>query len=141
MRKICETLELNELKEYFFVVIISTYRGKLLLSRHRERTTWEFQGGHIEKKESPLEAAERELYEESGALEYEIKPLCDYMVRDPDTGEGDGGMLLTAEIQSLGNLPESEIGEFRSFDYMPEDLTYPDILPVLFDKWKEISEI
>ena len=45
------------------------------------------------------------------------------------------------EIQRLGNLPESEIGEVRSFDYMPEDLTYPDILPVLFDKWKEISEI
>lgn len=60
--------ELNELKEYKYVVILSKYQGKILLSRHKKRDTWETQGGHIEKGETPMEAAKRELYEESGAV-------------------------------------------------------------------------
>ena len=52
------------------VVIISVYRGKLMLSRHKNRSTWETQGGHIEGGESLIEAAGRELYEESGAVKY-----------------------------------------------------------------------
>ena len=46
-----------------------------MLGRHRERDTWEMQGGHIEANETPLEAARRELYEESGALEFIMQPL------------------------------------------------------------------
>lgn len=44
------------LKQYKYVVILSTYCGKIMLSRHRERTTWETQGGHVEPGETPLEA-------------------------------------------------------------------------------------
>ena len=49
----CETYPLHTLGEYRYVVILSMYRGRLLLSRHRERATWETQGGHIEA-EKPL---------------------------------------------------------------------------------------
>ena len=45
---------IGELQTYKYVVICSQYKGKILLSRHKMRTTWETQGGHIEKGETPL---------------------------------------------------------------------------------------
>lgn len=45
--KTCEVFPANTLGEYKFVVILSHMDGKYLLSRHRARTTWETQGGHI----------------------------------------------------------------------------------------------
>ena len=69
-----KTFELGSLQQYKYVVVLSEYQGKILLSRHKNRTTWETQGGHIEPGEQPLDAAKRELYEESGAMDYEIAP-------------------------------------------------------------------
>ena len=56
-----------------YVVVFSRFQGRLLLSRHRDRSTWETQGGHVEPGESPWEAARRELWEESGAEEVRMK--------------------------------------------------------------------
>ena len=71
----CQVYELNSLGSYKYVVVLSEHNGRIVLSRHKERTTWETQGGHIEQGETPLEAAKRELYEESGAVDYNITPL------------------------------------------------------------------
>ena len=131
---ICKTFSINELQQYKYVVVLSQYNGKILLSRHRDRTTWETQGGHIEVGETPLEAAKRELYEESGAVEFTIKPLCDYWAGDPDTREGANGMVFTAEIHKIDTLPESEMAEIKEFEFLPDNLTYQQITPVLFDK-------
>lgn len=79
---ICKVFEREKLKNYKYVVILSQYNGKLLLSRHKARKTWETQGGHIENGETPLDAAKRELYEESGAIQYSITPFCDYWAGD-----------------------------------------------------------
>lgn len=130
----CRTFPLNTLKNYKFVVTISFYQGKLMLSRHKERTTWEFQGGHIEQGESPSLAAERELFEESGARKYRITPCFDYQAGKK--GEMDNGMVFLAFIEEIGTLPDSEIGEIRLFEKLPEDVTYPDISPVLFREMK-----
>lgn len=129
---ICRTYEVNTLKDYKYVVILSESNGQILLSRHKDRATWETQGGHIEPGETPLEAARRELYEESGAVEYEIAPLCDYWAGDSRTQEGAGGVVFQAVIHRLEPLPESEMAEVREFEYLPENLTYPAITPVLF---------
>ena len=128
--KTCEVFPANTLGEYKFVVILSHMDGKYLLSRHRARTTWETQGGHIELGETPLEAAKRELWEESGALEYTVEPLCDYRAAD-DLGSA-AGAVFRAEITKLGPLPESEIGETRLIETVPENLPYPHIAPALF---------
>lgn len=124
--------EVGALGIYKYVVTLSTYKGKLMLSRHRQRTTWETQGGHVEPGETPLEAARRELYEESGAVRYDIRPLCDYWAGDEVTGEGATGQVFHAEIHELGPLPESEMAEVRLFDGLPENLTYPAITPELY---------
>ena len=141
---ICKLYELNKLKTYKYIVVLSEYNGKILLSRHRNRITWETQKGHIEQGESPLEAARRELYEESGATEYEINPLCDYWAGNPVTKDGANGMVFTAKITKLSPIPESEMAEVRSFDYLPQNLTYPEITPILFAKksiGKEVTVI
>lgn len=110
---------LGTLADYRFVVMLSRMDGQFLLSRHRARTTWQNQGGHIEPGETPIEAARRELFEESGALDYDIAPLCDYQFPHG------AAMVFTANIRRLGQLPESEIAQTRLFDAMPAELTYP----------------
>lgn len=129
---ICKVYELNELTAYKYVVVLSEYEGKILLSRHKNRITWETQGGHIEEGEAPLDAAKRELFEESGAVDYEIKPLCDYRAEDEITHNGANGMVFTAKIKTLEKIPESEMAEVKTFDILPENLTYKDITPKLF---------
>ncbi len=134
---ICKTYDVGSLNNYKFVVVISKYNEKILLSRHKERTTWETQGGHIEIGETPYDAAVRELFEESGATDFDIVPFCDYWAGDPNTGEGANGMVFTANIRKLGEIPNSEMAETREFDAPPDNLTYKDITPVLFKRYFE----
>lgn len=129
----CKVYELGFLEEYKYVVVLSEYNGKIVLSRHKERTTWETQGGHIEQGETPLDAAKRELYEESGAVDFEIKPLCDYRAWNEETGHGANGVVFHAVIREFGAIPDSEMAEIQEFTELPENLTYPAITPVLFD--------
>ena len=129
----CKIHPLGSFENYRYVVILSRYQGKILLSRHRERDTWETQGGHIEPGETPLQAARRELFEESGAVEYGIKPLFDYSFG------GSCGVAFEAEIQELGPLPESEMAEVRAFDALPENITYPAISPILFREQERLA--
>lgn len=126
----CRVAPLDTLDNYLFVVVCSRLGDKWLLSRHRERTTFETQGGHIEAGETPLEAARRELYEESGITDAKLYPVCDYCGFD-ENGEGNGVVFL-AVVHSLGTLPESEMAEIQAFDVLPQNLTYPLVSPKLF---------
>lgn len=130
---LCQTYDLNSLKEYKYVVILSEYNGKIVLSRHKQRTTWETQGGHIEQGETPLDAAKRELYEESGAVNFDIEPLCDYRAWNEETGHGANGVVFYAVIRGFDAIPESEMAEMKEFASLPENLTYPAITPVVFE--------
>jgi len=120
----------NTLKKYKYVVILSIYQGKILFSRHKQRMTWETQGGHIEPGEMPEAAAARELIEESGAVRFTLHPICDY-----EAGEGAllGGMVFAGLIEELGAMPESEMAEVCLFDTLPVNLTYPGITPILYN--------
>jgi 8-oxo-dGTP diphosphatase len=128
--------EIGTLPSYKYAVSLSRCPGGWLFGRHAERGSWEAQGGHIERGETPAEAARRELFEESGALEYELTPICDYSVGD-ELGKGEGGRLFWAEISKLGPLPQSEIAETAVFRDLPADLTFPEIMPGLFRLVKE----
>ena len=127
----CTVHPIDHFDDRKYVVTLSYMDGKYLLSRHKDRTTWETQGGHIEPGETPLEAAKRELWEESGAVEYTIEPLCDYWAGEENNWAT--GAVFRAEIKKLGPIPAgSEMAEVKLFDALPENLTYAYISTVLF---------
>ena len=131
----CNIYNLNELDNYKYVVVLSEYNGKILLSRHKKRATWETQGGHIEEGESPIETARRELFEESGIRDAEIIPVCDYYGYDATSHAN--GMVFAAIVHELGSLPDSEMAEVKAFDHFPEELSYPFVTPVLFEECRK----
>jgi 8-oxo-dGTP diphosphatase len=131
-----------------YAVIISRADGRWVFCQHKERDTFECPGGHRDAGETIEEAARRELYEETGALDYTLKPLGAYSVStksDQETKGGDEpvqldstsyGMLYYAEIQRFGPLPaDSEIGQIHLVTELPERWTYPLIQPLLLEKY------
>lgn len=120
-----------------YAIIVSKYRGKWVLCKHKERVTLEFPGGHREKNETINDTAKRELYEETGAAEFRIKRICVYSVDGFDevvqNQEETFGMLFYADISEFGPLPgefEMERLEFRD-SLSGISWTYPGIQPAL----------
>ena len=116
-----------------YAVVIARYGGRQLWCRHRDRQTWEIPGGHIEPGESALEAAARELQEETGATDFTLQPVCWYSAWHSDGMPHSCGLLCVADVHALGDL-HNEIAEVRPFDGVPDALTYPDIQPRLFEE-------
>ena len=112
-----------------FSVIALRENGSWLLVRHSARKTWELPGGHREPGETPLEAACRELYEETGAWRFRLCACGGYSVTQG--GQTSWGALFLAEAITRGPLPESEIAQVRAFAALPGALTYPTIQPAL----------
>lgn len=119
-----------------FAVIITKYCGKWVFCKHRNRDTWEIPGGHREPGEDINVTAKRELYEETGALDYEIKPVCVYSVSNPDkfNGAESFGMLFYADVRVLEGKLYSEIEKIMIGEELPSDWTYPEIQPKLLEE-------
>ena len=119
-----------------FAVIISKTNGKWVFCKHRERDTYEVPGGHRENGEDILTTARRELKEETGAIDFTIKPICIYSVKgkvrtDETVDEDTFGMLFVAEIYSFEKELHSEIEKILITDHLVDHWTYPLIQPQL----------
>lgn len=116
-----------------FAVIITKADGKWVFCKHKERDTYEVPGGHREEGEAIDDTAKRELYEETGATDFSIKPVCVYsVVREEDGGESESfGMLYFAEIYEFEKQLHSEIEKIIFMKEPVDNWTYPEIQPKL----------
>ncbi len=123
-----DTLELSQLT---YVIIGAREKENWIFVRNKERNSWELPAGHIEAGESALEAAKRELYEETGTQKSDISAIHDYSV----TIEGNTryGRIYIAEVKYRDSLPETEIAEIVLSSKSPEPVTYP------YAHWKFID--
>lgn len=124
-----------------FAVIIAKSNGKWVFCKHKDRTTYESPGGRREAGETISETAKRELYEETGATDFTIEPICAYSVtganRVNQTGEETFGMLFFADIRQFEPELHSEIERIERFDQLPQDWTYPQIQPALIQEYQK----
>ena len=107
-----------------YAIIIARYQNKFVFCQHKDRNTYELPGGHREHGETIFATAKRELYEETGATQFTLTPICGYKVEDY-------GMLYYAQIEKMEKQLSHEIRSIRLCKKIPEELTYPRIHPYL----------
>lgn len=136
--KFYDYIEENQLK---FAVIIARIEGKWVFCKHKERTTLEAPGGRREPGEDILTTAKRELYEETGAIHYDLKPISIYSVTDRnrvnESGEESFGMLYYADIYEFEKELHNEIEQIIITAKLPKHWTYPLIQPKLLEYAKQ----
>lgn len=127
---------LDEQRDFKYAVIVARYKGNWVFCKHKSRKTLECPGGHWEVGETIDETADRELYEETGALEYSLYPVCVYSVTDD---EETFGMLYLADVKVFGKLPAMEIEKCIFLKDLPKERrwTYPQIQPLLVERAKD----
>ena len=80
---------------------------------------------------------------QTGAIKFEIKPICVYSVtgktRVNDTGEETFGLLCFAEITEFAKELHSEMEKVVLMDELPENWTYPLIQPKLIEKYLQVK--
>ena len=126
--------EMNDLNKPSIVVIFAKYNDKIVMCRHEGRSTWEIPGGHIEKNEIPEEAARRELYEETGASKFDMKPVCKYSFESE--GKEFFSILYESSITKFTELPNFEISGIKFFEIIPDNVTYPETYQEILKKFK-----
>lgn len=125
-----------------FAVIISKTDGKWVFCKHKARDTYEVPGGHREMGETILETAKRELKEETGAIDFNLSPICVYSVKgktkvNEKEDDESFGMLFFADIISFEKELHSEIEKILITDDLVDNWTYPLIQPKLLEEAKK----
>jgi len=119
-----------------YVVIAARHNGGWLFVRHRRRGGYELPAGHPDAGEDTVEAAVRELTEETGAIGFVMEPVTYYSV---DSGTGKQyGRLFFAEVETLGEISDTaEIAGVRVFRRLPRKLSLPEVMTFLYRRARE----
>lgn len=76
------TFESRSFKNPGHVLVYAFYENQLLFTHHRQRG-WELPGGKCHAHERPIDAAIREVYEETGAVLSSLQPIAQYRIIHP----------------------------------------------------------
>ncbi len=119
-----------------FAVIVAKSDGRWVFCKHKDRDTYEVPGGHREKGENIYETADRELREETGAIDYDLYPVCVYSVTvlDARKVEQTFGMLFYADVRTFETELHSEIEKVFLTEELVTNWTYPLIQPKLISE-------
>ena len=126
-----------------FAVIIARTGEKWVFCKHKERDTYEVPGGHREAGETIEEAANRELKEETGAVDFKIEPVCVYSVKGKTRVNKDKMYSSKSSNSSFNRVGKdifsfeeihSEIEKIVICDELIKDWTYPLIQPKLIEE-------
>ena len=122
-------------EEYTRVICVCRYNGKFIFSYNKKREGFEIPGGHIEEGESWQEACKREVYEETGGIIKEVRPICVYKIST-------FALLCFAEIEKLDKLPEEfEMEKIILSDTLPDNLSFKVSHTLFFNRvLKEIKD-
>lgn len=124
-----------------YVWMIVKYKEKFVLSWHRKSKKWDNVGGHVEENENPLAAAKRELFEETGAVDFDNIPICDFKAFREDGIFNNNGRTYFVIAREFSNLPEgSEMDKIGFFDEIPEDFRYDGSRKEMTDSFKRIEQ-
>lgn len=119
-----------------FAVVLTKSNGKWVFCKHKARNTYEIPGGHREQDEAIDDTAKRELYEETGAVQFSLTPVCIYSVTAKDNFDGAEtfGKLYFAEVQEFESELHNEIEKIIFTEEKISNWTYPQIQPTLFEE-------
>lgn len=134
--KNCEIFSLSDISveeiQFSFAVILTKYKQFWVLCKHKERSTWEIPGGKCEPGEFYELTAHRELFEETGAVDYQMQQEFAFL------SNGTYGIVYFADIFEFQSIGESEMERIDFFDDLSTiDWTYPDIQPFLIEHFNK----
>ncbi|NGQ93746.1 NUDIX domain-containing protein [Brevibacillus sp. SYP-B805] len=96
------TFDPQEFQPPGHVLVVPLWGGKIVFTHHKERGI-ELPGGKIERGETPLAAAVRELFEETGASLARIELIGQYIITIGETKIVKA--IYLAEVNELWPLP------------------------------------
>ncbi|MBP1997016.1 NUDIX hydrolase [Paenibacillus eucommiae] len=123
-----EEIAADEIK---YVVMITEYQNHLVIIRNKKRQLWELPGGKRENDEALIHAASRELYEETGAVNFELTPYGVYLLNESY------GMVFFANVSIFDDLPNYEIDEIKLLDRLPDNLLYGGVYYDMYSRWQQ----
>lgn len=103
----------------FGVRVIAVQDNKILLVRHTYKVNWHLPGGGVKRTETLVEAAIRELYEETGARVTHLSLVNVYT--DFTEGRTDHIVVFAGNVVSMENIITREVSEQGFF--------YSNLLP------------
>ena len=121
-------------------VLVINGKGQLLLQKRSDTGEWGVPGGAMEPPETYIEAATREIYEETGIKVLDLKLFGLYSGEDRVIHYPNGDVVYSLSVifitdNYIGSISndDSEVLEHRFFDRedIPSDLFKPDARPII----------